>query len=366
MTATHPSPIASRASWKGSTLDWQKDALHVFAPAEIEEIDAALRHLKSLGDLDLPDITTDAFPLPTVGRYFVRLREELRRGRGFVLLRGLPRERYSIDDMARIYYGFGVHIGAPGPQSWQGELLGNVIDVSDIEADPRGYHKGGRQNFHTDSCDVVALLCLRAAKSGGKSRIASSVGIHDAICERRPDIARRLYEGYRYRRMALDAQHGEGVVVSPEPVPVYFVRDGELSSYYMLNYARMAAEAGESTLSDFDMEALEEIQRLANSEEFYLDMSIEEGDIQFLNNRIMLHSRSHYEDHPEVSRRRHMLRLWLQMPSWPDMPPRQVLHTAGDRRLWRRQRRARMEFPSAYLEDMAQYLREGRKLVAAA
>src|SRR5690606_2340512 len=104
----------------------------------------------------------------------------------------------------------------------------------------------------------------------------------------RPDIARRLYEGYRYRRMALDAQHGEGVVVSREPVPVYFVRDGELSSYYMLNYARMAAEAGESTLSDFDMEALEEIQRLANSEEFYLDMSIEEGDIQFLNNRIML------------------------------------------------------------------------------
>ena len=365
MTAP-PSPIASRASWKGSTLDWQADALHVFAAAEIEEIDAGLQHLKGLGDLDLPEITTETFPLPTVGNYFVRLREELRYGRGFVLLRGLPRERYSVDDMARIYYGFGAHIGAPGPQSWQGELLGNVIDVSDIEADPRGYHKGGRQNFHTDSTDVVALLCLRAAKAGGKSRIASSVGIHDAICERRPDIAQRLYQGYRYRRMELDAKFGEGVVVSPEPVPIYVNRGGELSSYYMLNYAKMAAQHGDGALSDFDMEALEEIQRLANSEEFYLDMSIEEGDIQFLNNRIMLHSRSHYEDWPEVARRRHMLRLWLQMPSWPAMPASQVLHTAGDRLLWRRQRKARMEFPSTYLEDMAQYLREGRKLVAAA
>ena len=365
MTAD-PQPIASRASWKGSTLDWRADALHVFAPAEIEEIDGALTHLKSLGDLDFPEITTATFPLPTVGGYFARLRDELRRGRGFVLLRGLPRERDSADDMARIYYGFGVHIGAPGPQSWQGELLGNVIDVSDIEADPRGYHKGGRQNFHTDSADVVALLCLRRAKAGGKSRIASSVGIHDAICERRPDIARRLYAGYRYHRMELDARFGEGVQTSEQPVPIYAVRDGELSSYYMLNYAKMAAQHGFSTLSDFDLEALEEIQRLANSDEFYLDMSIEEGDIQFLNNRIMLHSRSDYEDWPEVARRRHMLRLWLQMPSWPAMPREQVLHTPGDRLLWRRQRRPRMEFPTAYLEDMAQYLREGRKLVAAA
>jgi hypothetical protein len=366
MTAD-PQPNASRASWKGSSLDWRADALHVFAPAEIEEIDGALTHLKSLGDLDFPEITTATFPLPTVGGYFARLRDELRRGRGFVLLRGLPRERYSADDMARIYYGFGVHIGAPGPQSWQGELLGNVIDASDIEADPRGYRKGGRQNFHTDPCRRGgALPALRRAKAGGKSRIASSVGIHDAICERRPDIARRLYAGYRYHRMELDARFGEGVQTSEQPVPIYAVRDGELSSYYMLNYAKMAAQHGFSTLSDFDLEALEEIQRLANSDEFYLDMSIEEGDIQFLNNRIMLHSRSDYEDWPEVARRRHMLRLWLQMPSWPAMPREQVLHTPGDRLLWRRQRRPRMEFPTAYLEDMAQYLREGRKLVAAA
>ncbi|MCC7272356.1 MAG: TauD/TfdA family dioxygenase [Alphaproteobacteria bacterium] len=361
-----PAPIASPASWRGSTLDWRKDALHVFAPAEIAEIDAGLAHLRSLGDLDFPEITPATFPLPTVGGYFARLREELRFGRGFVLLRGLPRERYSVDDLARIYYGFGAHLGAPGPQSWQGELLGNVIDVSDIEADPRGYHKGGRQNFHTDSCDVVALLCLRAAKSGGKSRIASSVGIHDAIVERRPDIARRLYRGYRYRRMDLDAQFGEGVVVSPEPVPIYVRRGDELSSYYMLNYARQAAARGESVLEDADREALDEIQRLAGSDEFYLDMSIDEGDIQFLNNRIMLHSRTEYEDHPEVARRRHMLRLWLQMPSWPAMPQEQVLHTAADRRLWLRQRKARMEFPSAYLAEMARYLEEGRKLVAAA
>ncbi|MGE0716081.1 MAG: TauD/TfdA family dioxygenase [Alphaproteobacteria bacterium] len=361
-----PAPIASPASWRGSTLDWRKDALHVFGAEDVADIDRALAHLKSLGDLDFPEIMPETFPLTRVGEFFVRLRHELRHGRGFVLLRGLPRERWSADDMARIYYGFGAYLGAPGPQSWQGELLGNVIDVSDVEADPRGYHKGGRQNFHTDSCDVVALLCLRRAKAGGKSRIASSVGIHDAIVERRPDIAARLYRGFRYRRMELDARYGEGVVVSPEPVPIYVNRGGELSSYYMMNYAKMAAQRGESILADADMEALEEIQRLANSDEFHLDMSIDEGDIQFLNNRIMLHSRTEYEDFPEIARRRHMLRLWVQMPSWPAMPAAQVLHTAGDRILWRRQRKPRMEFPSTYLAEMSRYLAEGRKLVAAA
>jgi len=149
------SDMNDRAAWTGATIDYRTDGLHTLAAPEIEEIDAALGHLRGCGDIDFPDITPTNFPLPTLGAFFRDLRDELRFGRGFVLLRGLPRERYSTDDMARIYFGLGAHIGTPLPQSWQGELLGHVIDVSDIEPGARGYHKGGAQRFHTDSCDIV-------------------------------------------------------------------------------------------------------------------------------------------------------------------------------------------------------------------
>src|SRR5690349_18262387 len=226
--------------------------------------------------------------------------DRLRHGRGFMLLRGLPRARFSSDDMARLCFGLGVHIGLPGPQSYQGELLGNVIDVSDIETDPRGYHKGGRQNFHTDSCDIVALMCLRSAKAGGASRIASAAAIHNELVARRPDLAALLYRGYRYRRMGLDAQHGAGRAVSDGPISIFSRASGEFSCYYLAGYARSAAAAGDVELSVREQEALDEVERLAASSEFFLDMNIEEGDIQLLDNRLILHGRTGYEDHAEL------------------------------------------------------------------
>lgn len=136
-------PIEGPAAWQGSSIDLREEGVRVLSAAEVEEIDAALRHLHSLGEVDFPDITPDSFPLPTLSGYLAGLGDELRFGRGFLLLRGLPRERYSLDDLARIYVGLGAHIGRLTPQSYQGELLGHVIDVSDIEAEARGYHAGG-------------------------------------------------------------------------------------------------------------------------------------------------------------------------------------------------------------------------------
>jgi len=146
--------LQRRAAWTGATLDYRADGLHTLSAAEVEEIDAALVHLHGLGDLDFPDISAETFPLPTLGDFFRDLRQELRFGRGFVLLRGIPRERYSTDDMARIYFGLGSHIGMPLPQSWQGELLGHVIDVSDIEPGARGYRaaRSGSTRIPATSC----------------------------------------------------------------------------------------------------------------------------------------------------------------------------------------------------------------------
>ena len=344
------SGMQSRAAWTGATIDYRTDGLHVLSAADAEEIDAALAHLRAQGDVDFPAITPANFPLPVLGDVFRGLRDELRFGRGFVLLRGLPRARYSTDDMARIYFGLGAHLGTPLPQSWQGELLGHVIDVSDIEPGARGYHKGGAQRFHTDSCDIVALMCLREAKSGGASRIVSAVALHQHLARERPDLLQVLYDGYVFRRREVDAEHGSGVLVRRISV---FARTGdEVSVFLSGDYPNRAVAAGDTVMTPAQREALDEVQRIAASPDTYLDMSIGEGDIQFLNNRLLLHGRTGYEDHEDMANRRHLLRLWLKVPGWPAIPEGQAMHTTEDHPLWLRQRTPFMEVPSRYLAEI--------------
>src|ERR1700722_10364219 len=292
-------PVEGQGAWLGSHIDYREEGMHMLSPDEVAEIDAALAHLRSLGEVDFPGITPVTFPLPTLSGLLTRLGEELRFGRGFMLLRGLPRERYSADDIARIYVGLGVHIGALLPQSYLGELLGNVLDVSDIERQARGYHAGGAQRMHTDTCDIVSLLCLRAAKSAGISGIAGAAAVHDRLLETRPDLVATLYGEWVFRRMELDAELGDGRLV--KRVVIFSRGSGEFSCNISGSYPRRAVEAGDAVMTSLQ---LEEVARLSASPEFYLDMSIGEGDIQFLNNHILLHGRTGYEDWPEVARRR--------------------------------------------------------------
>jgi Taurine catabolism dioxygenase TauD, TfdA family len=326
--------------------------MHLLSAGEIAEIDAALGHLRSAGEVDFPAITPGAFPLPGLGALLGELRDELCHGRGFLLLRGLPRQRYSPDDLARIYFGLSVHLGRPIPQSWQGELLGHVIDVSDIEHEARGYHAGGAQSMHTDTCDIVGLMCLRAAKAGGLSRIASAGAVHNRLLETRPDLLDVLYQDYVFRRMERDAAFGSGTLV--KKVVIFSRESGGLTCNISGSYPRRAVAAGDAVMAPLEAEALAEFQRIAASPEFYLDMNIGEGDIQFLNNRTLLHGRTGYEDWPDVARRRHLMRVWLEVPSWPALPANQGMHSGADHALWLRQRRPCMEVPSRYLKEMTE------------
>jgi hypothetical protein len=343
-------PATGTSVWTGAALASGNSGIHHLDAVELAEIDTALRRLRGLGAIDLPAITMAHFPLFRCRDFLGRALLELRHGLGFLLLRGLPRDRYDADDMARIYFGLGTYLGACLPQSYLGELLGNVVDVSDVEADARGYHAGGGQRMHTDTCDIVSLMCLRAARTGGASRISSAMAVHNELLRARPDLLELLYEGYVCRRMELDARHGDGALVRHRAM---YARQGdEVWCNISGSYPRRAAAAGDAIMSSAQVEALDEIQRLAGSPDFYLDMSIGEGDIQFLNNRLILHGRTDYEDWPEIARRRHMLRLWLSVPSWPALPANQGMHTPADHAGWLRQRRPLMELPSQFLVEM--------------
>ncbi|MER5390129.1 TauD/TfdA family dioxygenase [Saccharopolyspora sp. NPDC002686] len=344
----HLSAVGGRSSWKGSELDYREDGLWQLSESELKEIDAALSHLRSLGDLDLPEITAETFPLTTVGAFLERLREELRSGRGFVLIRGIARDRYSDDDLARIYCGLGAHLGVIIPQSANGELLGHVRDVSDVvQGELRGYRTASAMNMHSDGHDVVALLCLREAKVGGASRIASAVAVHDHMVRTRPDLAEVLYRGMPVARGRLDAEKGDGRLVTTDNVAIFSQKGGEFSSCVHVSQVRDAAQMGAFTLTEEQDEALELLCELTSSPEFYLDMNIAPGDIQFLNNRLIVHGRTRYEDHPEIDRRRHLMRLWLNIPTWKRRPADQDdIYSEADLPNWARQRTPFMELPS--------------------
>ena len=345
------SAVDGPVAWRGPDIQGRVDGVHVLSDRHLAEVDRALDHLKSLEDTDLLEINTTNFPLDDLGRFLREQRRELHEGLGFLLLRGLSPDRYGADDMARIYFGLGAYLGAPLPQSYLGDVLGHVIDVSDIEEKPRTYHAGGGLEMHTDSCDIVALLCLRSAKSGGASRIVSVPTIHNVLLAEKPELLDALYGTYVFRRTNIDAEHGAGVTT--RPISIFSRASGALSCYLSATYPRRAVEMGDAVMTPLQIEALAAIERVASSPEYYFDMNIREGDIQFLNNRVLLHGRTDYQDHQELARRRHMMRLWLELPSWPAMPDSQVMHTPDDHALWLKRRRRHMELPSNYLAELS-------------
>ena len=280
--------------------------------AEVEELRAAVAHSEAFeGRLDRMGVAD--FPLPTLAAQAAIWRATISKGRGFVLLRGLPVDRWSEAELERAYWGLGLHIGLPGAQNDFGELLGHVRDERlGAGADVRQYRTAEEIPFHCDAADAVALLCVRKAKRGGHSRIASSVSVFNAILERQPQLAARLFEPF-----ALDTHAEQGLGFMPMVPAAYY--KSALRLFMHPGYFRSgAARLGAPELDEKGRAVLELFEELASSERFCLDMAFEPGDVQLLSNHSVVHARGEYEDHDALEHRRHLLRLWL---SFDDRPP---------------------------------------------
>ncbi|MGE0724428.1 MAG: TauD/TfdA family dioxygenase [Alphaproteobacteria bacterium] len=347
------SPLAPERGphvWRPARIDPRRDGSRRLGAPAVDEIRRALDHLRRQGPLDLPAITRVTFPLPTLGPHLARLGGALRRGRGFVVLRGLDPTRFDPDDLARIHVGLGVYIGRAIPQSHQGELLGNVMSIGDLEDRGRGYTAGGRLGPHTDNCDVIGLMCLRPAGAGGTSEVISAGAVHNRILAERPDLLQVLYDGFLFRRPALDAERGSGVAV--RRIAIFSRAGGPLSVSMTLGYLRAAVHAGDAVLTPIQEEAVSYLSEVVRDPALRLRMNLRAGDIQYLDNRRMLHGRTDYRDPPEIARRRHFLRLWLMIDGWPPLPDDQGVHRADDHAGWLRHRRPLMELPSRHVAEM--------------
>jgi hypothetical protein len=310
--------VEGPSAWIGAELARHPEQwIYTLSPAEIDEVESAVATVRGR---DLAGLTRADFPLAKLGPVLDKLREEVLDGRGFVLIRGLPVEGKPIADSAAAYWGIGTYFGNARSQNAMGHLLGHVRDLGVATTDPnvRTYQTTERQHFHTDSCDIVALLCLKTAREGGLSSIVSSMAMYNEMARRRPDLLKRLFEPFATDR------RGE-VPVGEKPyfdMPVYNVHEGHVSAIYSGTYIRSAQRFPEvPRLSAADTEALEMFDDLANDKELRLDMELRPGDMQFLHNHTCLHDRTAFVDWPEPERKRHLLRLWLAAPGARPLPP---------------------------------------------
>jgi len=314
--------VEGPSAWIGAEMrQHPEEWTYRLSPAELDEIDAAVAAVKALG-LDLASVTRADFPLPTLGPVLDRLRGEVVDGRGFVLLRGMRVEGRPIADTATAYWGVGSYFGSARSQNGKGHLLGHVYDLEQglSATNPliRSYMTAEEQKFHIDRCDVVALLCLRRARSGGLSRIVSSMALHNVMAARRPDLLERLYRPMPTDRRG-EVPQGKGEFYE---APVFNSCDGRVSVLYSrLHIGSSQRHPAARRLAPEDYQALDMLGELAGDPELRLDMDFQPGDIQFLHNHTILHSRTAYEDWPEAEKKRHLLRLWLCPPDARPLPP---------------------------------------------
>src|SRR5262245_43879643 len=321
-------PLSGPMVWRGGDLGQQRAWIRPLSAAAIAELDGALRRVQRRG-LGWREVRKPDFPLPGFSAELAQVSRDLEWGRGLALLRGLPVARYSDDELRVLWWGIGTHLGTAVYQNAHGELIGEVRDevrrYGEViqPAVPAGEgltsrakaRSSGPLRWHTDRCDVVGLLCVRAARAGGLSRVVSVPAVSNAILERRPDLHALLCADYHRTRQGEEAGGERSTYV----LPVFAVRDGRFTTQYSRTFVEAAQRVPEVPRLTAEQEAALDLLA-AVCDELGHDMELEPGDMQFLNNHVVYHGRTAYVDAAEPDRDRLLLRLWLAPPNSRPLP----------------------------------------------
>ncbi len=333
-------PLETACEWRSSDLG--ERYVYRLTDAHIGELDAALVHAEVRTD-DVLDITRDLFPLPTLGPELTRITNELISGAGVVLIRGLPVERYSKARASSIYWGVGLHLGNPWPQNAKGHLLGDVTDQGRAIDDPtaRGNEIGGIAfPFHSDGSDLVGLFCLDAGAGGGASLVANAVTIHNDLVRTEPELAAELYAPVVYD---LRGEQAPGMK-SWYTMPIFSRCSDRLFVRYIRPYiesARRHADAPRPT--DAAREAMNRVDAMCADPEYHVSMTMQPGDMQFVDNYHVLHARAAYTDDREAGRIRHLKRLWLETGVLADADKPERFRLGRTDRFWSSKGRTKSE-----------------------
>ena len=260
------------------------------------------------------DVTLDDAGRAAGRDALAHVQREIDSGCGFVVLDRLPVERWSPEDATLAYALIGRMLGTPVSQSKDGKRLYDVVDTgADVTKGARFSVTNAPSSFHTDGtfnpaiADYVGLLCLRTAKSGGESQMASACTVHQAIRAMSSELFDALYAPFWFDRRG---QHADDEL--PGTAHPVFVWDGrELTMRYLRYYIDEGHRTMDQPLTVTQRDALDAVDQCLADERFFVEFKLEPGQMLLSNNHWLLHSRSGYEDHADPAKRRHYVRLWL-------------------------------------------------------
>ena len=305
--------IHTPAAWRAADIAAPANWLRPLTDPETESLTTMLQAVKATGKPTL-HLTRHDVPLGALAPVLHDLTHQLEHGIGFQTLRGFPADHLTPEDNRLLFWAIGTHLGVARPQGKASQLMSDVRAAGGEYrgVGGRGYNTNAELDYHVDGADIVALYCLQTAKSGGLSRVASSVAIHNEILRRDPALVSRLYQPFPWNRQNEEAEDESPFYMAP----IYSLRDGHFAARYIRNHIRASQLRTDTPrLTPDDHRALDIIQDLAETDAFRFDMVLERGDMQFVNNHVLVHSRTHFEDHQEPGRQRHLLRLWLSVPN---------------------------------------------------
>ena len=313
-----PPEIQTASAWLGPQIQHASDWLFILNDTEIRELERAALACLQQSD-DIAQISRETFILPTLAPRLREIHDRLIHGEGFALIRSLPVQEWSRQTTAAVFYGLGSHLGRARPQNAKGHVLGHVIDMGLRADDPsvRIYQTHERQTYHTDSSDIVGLVCLQQAKAGGDSALVSSNTMYNQMRQNHPALAAALFDP-----IATD-RRGE-IPSGQKPffeIPVFNWYEGLMSTIYQRQYIDSAQRFDDAMrLTPLHVEALDCFDSLANDARLNFLMRLEPGDMQFVHNHTLLHDRTAFEDWSDPAKKRHLLRLWLSSPEARPLP----------------------------------------------
>lgn len=306
-------PVRERSAWHASELMADSTWRHTLSRAEQEELQVATARACARG-LRAGQFSREEFALPTLGSRIAALADEVENGRGVALLRGIPVQSYDENSIRVLYWGFGVHAGIPISQNSKGQLLAEVTDkgndYGDINA--RGFATNAELLPHVDTSDMTTLLCLRAASSGGESRVISSTAVYNTVLREHEEYLDILYRGF-HNDLRGEGPSGDVNELTVNRVPVFSNCEGRVSCSFNYRMVDSASKKSGVPLTTAERAALDFVREVSLRDELTYRFALEPGDIQMVSNHSVFHSRATFVDHDDPARKRCLLRFWINM-----------------------------------------------------
>lgn len=307
MTPSLLEPVYEENVWSGEDFRSGEEWVITLSSHNLQFLTSSMQEAQAKG-ISPHNLKPSLFPIGNLKAVLDDAYATIERGRGFVVLRGWPADQYSYEQNLTVFCGIASYFGTPKVQNFEGEAIVDVIDKEKpYDHTSRGYMSNKRLPFHSDGADLVGLLCLGEPAEGGTSLLLSATKLYNTILAEHPDYLETLFRGFYHHRRG---QHPPGEApISSERIPVFSFHGDLLHCCYNRNPIDWVVHEG-LELSPREIEVLDYFDEVCHRPGMAVDMAFRLGDMQFVNNFVILHSRSEYRDAP--TQKRHLVRLWLE------------------------------------------------------